>query len=167
MKILFVGVSGKTQTRINNHRKGNVEGSALRKNIATQFGFKLVKNRRPSGSIKISIDLQNRVEGENLISAYLKSGHWTFIECESSTEAEELKWFILNRVNPKPKLNVDTKGYWDEKKEKRYTELAEILTVNKENGKFLDINDIPQKAGVHFFINSFEPSEFYKKQKHT
>ena len=84
---------------LTNHRDGNVGASALRAAIAQEMGCHLRRTKRPSGSTRVQIDLPNPLEGENVISAYIKSGEWKYVICESYEEAHDLKWHTETSSN--------------------------------------------------------------------
>ena len=87
--ILYVGDARDVVKRIKtNHCSGNVEGSAFRKHLAEQLGYKFVKTKRKSGTTRVSIDLPFPREGESRITEYVKTGGWKYIICDSHDEAK-------------------------------------------------------------------------------
>lgn len=157
-KILFIGASSNTQRRVQHHLMGNVEGSVLRKNLATEFGYDLNETYRPRGSKKIELRSKDK---EQHITTYIKSGTWKYVECANKKEALELRSYILRVINPKPVLNID-KGKWDLKKEDRYKVLMGQLIDLDEIPSHL-IEKIPSIPGVHLFLHECAPKDYEGK----
>ena len=104
--VIYVGYSSSAAKRIrSNHCSGNVESSAMREHIAARMGYKINKTERPSGSTKKRIDLPDPNQGEEKISAYLRSGWWKFVICESTEEAKDFEGYVISKLTPL--LNVD------------------------------------------------------------
>lgn len=157
-EILFVGASSNTQGRVQNHLGGNVEGSVLRKNIASEFGYEMNETYRPGGSKKIELRSKDK---EKHITDYIKSGTWKCIECANKQEALELKSYILSVRNPKPVLNIDT-GHWNLKKEDRYKVLmGQLIDLDGIPGHLIE--KIPSKPGVHLFLHACAPKDYEGK----
>jgi hypothetical protein len=108
------------------HSSGNVEGLALRQHVATRLGYRLSTSRRTKGkrSTKILLDLPNPKDGESAITAYIRSGRWRFVTCESPSEAKDFQWYVIDKLSPA--LNV-TRRPWREKMHSRYVELFSSL----------------------------------------
>src|SRR5439155_14880993 len=92
--VIYAGDAGRVSRRVlQSHSSGNVEGSALRQHVAARLGYRLHKSRRAKGSTKIRLDMPNPKEGEDAISAYIRSGRWRFVACDSASEAEDFQWY--------------------------------------------------------------------------
>ena len=101
MKVIYVGDARDVLKRIiQNHCKGNVEGSALRKAVAEALGYSLKRSRRTSGSIRIRIDMSDPGEGEKRVSQYIRSGIWRYVFCDSYEEAHDFQWYVIDSLNP-------------------------------------------------------------------
>ena len=123
--IIYVGDSSNVVNRIlTNHCSGNVEGSALRKHIAKEMGYRIKRTRRPSGSMKTRIDLPNPREGETSVSSYIRSGWWKYVICNSNEEAQDFQWYAIEHLQPL--LNVNRKR-WERDNVSRYQMLLEEL----------------------------------------
>lgn len=126
MLIVYVGDSGNVSKRIRrNHCGGNVEASALRRHVAERKGFPIKKTRRPSGSRRVRLDLPDPKAGEEEISAYLRSGMWKLVICDSPEEARDFQWYVIEALNPL--LNVDRQP-WNTDRGARYQSLLAELT---------------------------------------
>ena len=103
---IYVGDGAKIRERIRkNHCTGNLEGSALRKHIASNLGFAITKEKRPSGSTRGRLNIPNPMEGENNISNYLQSGEWKYLICETAEIAKDFQFYVVQNLIPKP-LNL-------------------------------------------------------------
>jgi len=143
---VYVGDAGDVVDRIlTNHTSGNVEGSALRKAVSEALGYRLARKKRPSGSIKVRIDLPNPREGENKVSAYIRSGMWRYVICPSYDEAHDFQWFVIDKL--KPVLNRLHKT-WNPRNLKRYR----FLLAQLENAPLLlhdQLRGEPTGPGVY------------------
>ncbi|MHC1564199.1 MAG: GIY-YIG nuclease family protein [Candidatus Hecatellaceae archaeon] len=155
-KHIYVGDSRNVVKRIiTNHCHGNVEGSALRKAVAEAIGYRLRKTRRRNGSMRIRIDLSDPNEGETVVSAYIKSGKWKYIVCESYKEAHDFQWYAISKL--KPVLNRKMQP-WDYSKTRRYRELlsrmlkSRALSCNKLHNK-------PTGPGVYILLHQLAPED--------
>lgn len=128
MNTIYVGDSKNIIKRIRfEHCRGNVEASALRKSIADYNNYNLIKEKRHSGSMRIRINLPDSRDGEQEISAYLQSGIWKYVLCESYDEAHDFQWYVINRL--KPTLNKNYNN-WNAQQETKYSQLFTKLTNN-------------------------------------
>ena len=100
---IYVGDGSKIGKRVkNNHCTGNVEGSSLRKHIASNLGFEIIKEKRPSGSTRVKLNVPNPNVGENKISNYLQSGEWKYLICETVEIAKDFQFYVIQNLIPKP-----------------------------------------------------------------
>jgi len=127
--VIYAGDASRISRRVvQSHSSGNVEGSALRQHVAARLGYRLRKSRRTKGkrSTQIRIDMPNPKDAENVINAYIRSGLWRFVACNSPSEAKDFQWYAINQLSPA--LNI-TRRSWREDMESRYTELFSSLTA--------------------------------------
>ncbi|MCI0693783.1 hypothetical protein L0337_17470, partial [candidate division KSB1 bacterium] len=106
---------------------GNVEGSALRRHVASHKGYTLLRTKRANGSFRVRLDLPYPGVGEKEISTYLKSGQWKFVICDSYEEASDFQWYLIERL--KPLLNKIHKS-WNKQFLLKYSVLLNILEVS-------------------------------------
>ncbi len=124
--VIYVGDAHNVVNRIVfNHCRGNVEASALRKHIAEAMGYKLKRTKRPSGSTRVRIDMPDPQIGERKISAYIQTGKWKYVICESYNEAHDFQWYVIEMLNPL--LNKERKQ-WDIRRSDRYSFLLQELS---------------------------------------
>ena len=127
--IIYVGDTGNVVRRITgNHCSGNVEASKLRESIAEAIGYGIKKTRRASGKTRKRIDLPKPIFGERAVSAYVASGHWQFVRCDSKEEANDFQWFVIATL--KPALNRESRP-WKEALLDRFEIL--LVQLQKEN----------------------------------
>jgi len=154
---IYVGDARNVVNRILfNHCKGNVEASALRRHIAEAMGYKLKRTKRASGSTRIRIDLPNPKFGERKISAYIQTGKWKYVICESYDEAHDFQWYAIEMLNPL--LNRERKQ-WNQEKSSEYFLLFQKLS----NSQLLGCKQMYGQAtgpGVYVFYHSMLPDEF-------
>lgn len=126
MRVIYAGDAGDVVKRIrSNHCGGNVEASALRRHIAENMGYTIINTRRSSGSYRVRLDLPDPKAGEQDISAYLRTGMWKFVICDSHEEAQDFQWYVIDVL--KPLLNVRHK-IWNRENLVRYQALLAELT---------------------------------------
>lgn len=143
---IYIGDGNNIQNRIlNQHCKGNVEGSALRQHVATEMGYELARQRRPSGSIKIRIDLPVPSIGEINVSTYIQSGLWQYAICNGAQEAKNFQWYAIEQLMPI--LNVN-QGNWDINNLTRYQQLL-LQLQNCHLTSFAQLVTIPQIYSVY------------------
>ncbi|NQS98437.1 MAG: hypothetical protein HQ591_08290 [candidate division Zixibacteria bacterium] len=152
--LIYVGDSGNVVKRILiNHCSGNVEGSALRKHIAKEMGFDILREVRKSGSTKYRINLPNPLDGEKIITEYIRSGWWKYVICDSMKEAKGFQWYAIEKLDPL--LNINRKS-WDETEALQYKELLEEL----QGSEVLHCNKLREKPtgpGVYALYHNMEP----------
>jgi len=123
--ILYVGESKRVLYRItHDHFAGNIEGSALRRHVARNFGFEIIKQKRSSGSTRYRIGSENPRESEKRISQYVRTCEWKFVFCNSPSEARDFQWFVIKKQMPV--FNV-TRLPWDTSTQIRYEDLFSLL----------------------------------------
>lgn len=125
MLCIYVGDSRDVIGRIlTNHCAGNVEGSAFRKAVAEDMGYRTTGTRRPSGSMRVRLDLPNPRTGEATITQYVRSGGWRYVVCKSYDEAHDFQWYAIDHLAPL--LNKDRKS-WSKAQLSRYQQLLGLL----------------------------------------
>ena len=151
MKVIYVGDASNLRRRIHQHGRGNVEGSALRKHVAEALGYGLARTRRPSGSTRVRIDAPDPPAAEQQVSAFIQSGAWRWVTCDSATEAGVLQWLAIERLDPV--LNRDRRP---PEVDVRLERLVETLTgaplVPHEE------LDSPEAPGVYAFYHERVPT---------
>lgn len=155
---IYIGDSSDLAQRIfNNHCRGNVEASVLRKYIAIEMKFELDIRKRISGSRRVRI--KSSVNGEELISSYISSGTWKYVTCESRDEASDFQWYAIDII--KPLLNRKTKE-WKRNNIERYESLLNKL-INQLSIKCEDtyMKKTLHKPGVYLLIHKTIPKDFY------
>ena len=154
---IYVGDARNIVTRIlRNHCRGNVEGSALRKHIAEAMGYRIIRTRRPSGSVRVRIGMPNPRIGEGRVSAYIQTGRWKYAICESYNEAHDFQWYVIEMLNPL--LNKERKQ-WKIDKKHRYT----ILFQKLSSSPLLYCKQLYGQAtgpGVYVFYHNMLPNQF-------
>jgi len=151
---IYVGDGRNVTARILTcHCSGNVEASALRKHVAHAMGFRLAKTRRPSGTLKIRLDIPNPRLGEARITSYVRSGSWKYVLCASYEEANAFQWFAIEALNPL--LNRDRRAS-DALRIERFKDLLANL---ERSGPypFSEIRRLPTGLGVYALCHATEP----------
>jgi len=159
---IYVGDAGDVVKRIlTNHcsLSSNVEASALRIAVAESMGYRLRRTRRPSGSTKVRIDLPNPREGENMVSAYIRSGEWKYVICESYDEAHDFQWCVIDQL--KPILNKKVQS-WDIQKNLRYQSLVKQLLLSNPLS-YTELSKEHSGPGVYVLFHGLTPKEFLEK----
>lgn len=152
--IIYVGDAKDVVKRIlTNHCSGNIEGSALRRHISEAKGYRIKLTRRPSGSTRVRIDLPNPSDGEGEVSAYIRSGEWRFVLCDSYTEANDFQWFAIEQL--KPHLNRDRRP-WNSRNLQKYQSLLAKLT-SSPGQKCDQLRGLRSGPGVYVLYHQFEP----------
>ena len=114
MFVIYVGDSKNVYKRIKtNHCGGNVEASALRMSVAEAMGFKIKRERRSSGSVRVRVDLPDPSQGEKAISKYLRQGKWRILLLDDYDSAHDFQRYLIE--NLKPLLNQEYKPYKTDK----------------------------------------------------
>jgi len=158
---IYVGDSRDVINRIlTNHCSGNVEGSAFRSHVAEEMGYKLKKTRRPSGSTRVRIDLPNPKVGENAVTAYIRSGNWRYVICNTYDEAHDFQWYVIEQLNPL--LNRDRES-WNRSKTQRYESLLRTL-LNSPALTCEQLKRKPSGPGVYLFCHDVTPHDFKHKK---
>ena len=123
--IIYVGDAKDVVQRIrSNHCSGNVEGSALRKAIASLRGYALSSTKRPTGTQKIRIDSTKSLGDEEVLSSYLASGFWKYVMCDSPEESRDFQWYVIEALTPV--LNF-RRQIWNSAATERYISLLRQL----------------------------------------
>jgi len=160
--IIYVGDSRDVVKRIlTNHCNGNVEASALRRHIAEAMGFQIKKTKRPSGSIRVRIDLPDPRVGEKEISSYIHSGEWKYVICSSYKEANDFQWYVIAKLGPL--LNRDRKT-WNKRKLHKY----QILLTNLLDSPALrcsQLHGMRSGPGVYIFYHQKPPQKLLAKHR--
>lgn len=154
---IYVGDAGDVVKRIlTNHCSGNVEASALRRAVAEDMGYRLIRTRRQSGSIRVRIDLFNPRDGENMVSAYVQSGEWKYVICESYSEAHGFQWYVIAQL--KPLLNRNFQP-WNAQKTSRYQFLLHQLLMS-EPLSYGMLRNKHSGPGVYVLFHKQMPKDF-------
>lgn len=144
--IVYVGDSRDVVKRIlTNHCKGNVEASALRRYVAEAMGYRIKKARRPSGSIRVRIDVSDPKTGEEDVSNYIRSGEWRYVICSSFQEAHDFQWYAIDQLDPV--LNKDRKT-WNRRNLHRYQDLLARLSGSPRL-KYSQLHGMQSGPGVY------------------
>lgn len=146
--LIYIGDGRDVIKRIrNNHLKGNVEASSLRKHLATEMGYEISVTKRSSGSQRIRIALPEPKKGESIVSAYLRNGLWQYVICDSYAEANAFQWYAIEKLEPL--LNKDRRS-WDTSRLSEF----EMLLCKLQNSQFYDFDGLANLlsgAGVYAF----------------
>jgi len=154
MIVIYAGDAGDVVKRIrSNHCGGNIEASALRKHIAENKGYPIKKTRRSSGSYRVRLDLPDPKAGEQDISAYLRTGLWKFVICDSHGEAQDFQWYVIDVL--KPLLNVHHKT-WNRENLARYQALLAELT-SAPGMSCEQLRNTASSSGVYVFFHEAAP----------
>jgi hypothetical protein len=154
MRVIYVGDAGNVQKRVRQHRRGNVEASALRKHVATAMGYEIQTTRRTSGSYRKRIALPNPKRGERAVSTYLSQGCWKTVACASKDEARDLQWALIDRLEPL--LNRESRA-WDRSRQPRYDDLAERLLKSVAQPAD-NLSDVTEGPGVYVLYRERTPA---------
>ena len=153
--VIYVGDANDVTKRIlTNHGSGNVEGSALRRHVATAMGFRLSSTKRGSGTTKVRIDSNNPKQDEGTVTAYTRGGSWPIVPCSTYEEANDFQWFLIDRLNPL--CNVTGKS-WNEANTARYEQLLQICTARRAM-RFEEVKESGSKGpGVYVLEHPNRP----------
>jgi hypothetical protein len=156
MQVLYVGDARNVKKRIlNNHGRGNIESSVLRKRIASKLGFKIKTELRAQGSYRIRIDEVDKNRGEKEISEFMKRGMWRVILVDTYEEAHELQWYIIGRLSPP--FNRRTKigeGFDGTHYGPAFQQLIDSPLLGLD-----DIAKLREGPGVYVFYNAWTPEQ--------
>jgi len=156
MYAVYVGDASDVVKRISeNHCKGNVEASALRRHIAEAMGYKFKRVRRPSGSVRIRIDIADPKSGEERVSNYICSGKWKYVICESYGEAHDFQWYVIDKLNPL--MNKDRRP-WNHISVKRYGDIFSHL-INCPPLSWKQLQNRRSGPGVYVLLHQKLPKE--------
>ena len=154
--IIYAGDTDDVVNRIlTNHSAGNVEGSALRKHVAQAHGFRLHRQRRPSGSTKLRIDLPDPKAGERAVTSYIRSGTWRYVLCRDYAEAHDFQYYVIDQLQPL--MNIDRKP-WDSEKRDRYSDLLAKLLAQAP-ATYTQLRGQPTGPGVYVLEHSSPPGK--------
>ncbi len=150
MIAIYAGDARDVVKRIrSNHCSGNVEASALRRHIAENMGYRIKSMRRPSGSYRVRLDMPNPKTGEQIISAYVRTGLWKFILCDSYEEAQDFQWYVIDIL--KPLLNVRHET-WSAENMVRYQGLITKLT-SSSGMTYVQLKNTVSGPGVYVLFH--------------
>ena len=153
---IYVGDSRDVVRRLTtDHSGGNVEGSALRRHIAEDMGYEFTRTKRPSGNTRVRIAAPNERSGELRVTAYIRSGRWKYVLCDSYEEASDFQWFAIERLNP---LTNRRRGTWRRSELPRYEALLAALEASRpiEGGH---LNHLESGPGVYVLYHDRPPSQ--------
>jgi len=161
MQVIYVGDAAEVLNRIKtNHCTGNVEGSALRRNAAEAMGYRLRREKRPSGSIRIRIDLSDPQQGERKVSDYIRSGKWRVVICSDHQTANDLQLYVIEQLNQL--LNRQRKGY-----RKNNLTLYQQLLQRLEKSPFVECTNfrgVKFGPGIYVFYHRYIPKQYIIKE---
>jgi hypothetical protein len=150
MIAIYAGDATDVVKRIcSNHCSGNVEGSALRRHIAEKIGYKIKSTRRSSGTYRVRLDLPNPKTGEQLISAYVRTGLWKFNICDTYEEAQDFQWYVIDKLKPLLNVRHDT---WNPENIVRYQLLMSELTASP-GMTYMRLKNIVSGPGVYVLFH--------------
>jgi hypothetical protein len=153
----YIGDSKSIRRRLTSeHCRGNINGSALRRHVATALGYQLSRVRRDSGKLKWKVDTENPRLAEQIISQYIRSGVWKHVVCQNADEAKDFQYYAIQSVNPL--LNIDH-GHWDGAQFQRYQQLLTELLASDEV-TFQNLNTLPRSPGVYLLKHDVAVHEF-------
>jgi len=152
--IIYAGDGSNIRTRIKtNHCNPNVEGSALRQHVATELGYELSRQKRPSGSTRIRINSINPDIDEQNVSTYVRTGSWRYVVCDSAKEALDFQWFVIEKLEP---LLNKKKKKWNANNLIRYEHLFSEL-MECPLTPFQALDNIPTEPGVYVLYHDIAP----------
>jgi hypothetical protein len=133
---------------------GNVEGSVLRRHVAEAIGFKIRRERRPSGSTRVRIDLPVPNQGEKAVSDYISRGKWRILLLDDYDVAHDFQWYVIEKL--KPLLNRECQNY-QPNKSGLYGNLIKRLTKSA----FVDcssFNKSRSRPGIYVLYHEQKPN---------
>lgn len=149
----YVGDASDLRKRIlTNHIRGNVEGSVLRSHVAVTLGFEISRTKRASGSTRSLIDSDDPKRDEATVSDYIRSGKWRVVPCSTYSDAQELQWFLIDRLSPR--LNKRRKP-WDESRAGDFERLW-ALARSARSYSYEDLRHLPSRPGVYAFYGDHQ-----------
>ena len=156
MYVIYVGDSKNIYRRLTtNHCRGNVEASALRRHVAEALGFRIRRERRPSGSTSVRIDLPAPDQGENAVSDYIRRGKWRTLVLDDYAVAHDFQWYVIEKL--KPLLNRDYQKYPPHKRG-LYGGFIQKLT----HSEFVDcssLNETYSHPGIYVLYHEQKPNK--------
>lgn len=159
---IYVGDASNVVKRIlTNHCSGNIEASALRRAVAEDMGYHLRRTKRQSGSLRVRIDLPDPRDGENMVSAYIRSGEWKYVICESYDEAHDFQWYVIAQLKPILNRNFES---WDPQKTSRYQFLLNQLLMS-EPLNYDVLRESRSGPGVYVLFHKQLPKDFKNSQQ--
>lgn len=148
MGLIYIGDSGRVAGRAgSDHCGGNVEGSAFRRHTAQAMNFSVER----LGGYQIT----HPENGEDIVSAYIRSGCWHCLPCSDADEAEGFQFYLIQRLTPL--LNVDH-GDWLRGNEAHYQDLYNQW-IHAPCLKCADQNRMPTGPGIYAFYHAHTPDE--------
>lgn len=126
--IIYVGDSKHVAKRIaRDHCSGNVEGSALRRHVARNLGFEIIREKRTSGTSKYRINSIDPKEDERIVSEYIRQGLWQVICLNDAVDVRDFQHYVIEKLNPL--LNIEARK-WNKHKSAEYSNLLEKLIAS-------------------------------------
>ncbi len=154
MHVIYVGDARDVLKRIRtNHCSGNVEASALRRYVAESMGYDIRRERRPSGSTRLRIDLPDPRQGEIRISNYIRNGLWRVIVCDGYQLANDFQWYVIEQL--RPLLNRIRQNYLQNKLP-LYQQMLQQL-VNSPLLNYSDLCRVESGPGVYVLYHQLKP----------
>lgn len=141
---IYIGDSSKVHERIRQHCNSNIEASSFREHVAKEYGFEIIKVKRPGGSIKKRLQDSNY---EIHISSSIKGMEFRYLICSSISEAKEFQWYVIDRLNP---LLNNKRKTWNINNEIRFRFLFNLLIISPIIS-YEQINSVLPGPGVYIF----------------
>jgi len=152
--VIYVSDAGNLQRRLaTSHCHGNVESSALRKQIAATVGWRTVATDGPSGNRRLRLDMPDWHAGEAAITQYLGQGAWQIVTCASPDEANDFQWYAIEKLSPV--LNVDRRPPDPSKTSRFDALLSELLAAAPVTCG--QASQVPESPGVYIFHHAHRP----------
>jgi len=117
-----------------------------------KMGFEIIKEKRPSGSSKLSIDS----DAERIVSNYIQTGKWRVVICSSVEEARDFQWYVIDKT--RPTLNKYMQ-FWKTNSEDRYANLLDTL-LDSAPVEFNYTLEVSTESGVYSLWHEIEPKQF-------
>jgi hypothetical protein len=117
------------------------------------MGFALTRPPRASGSTRIRITPPDERAGELAVTAYVRSGYWKYVLCDSYAEASDFQWFTIERLAP---LTNRQRATWLPVHGQRY----EGLLLELDGRSFVDwstLDGLESRPGVYVLYHDKAP----------
>lgn len=166
MNVIYVGDASKLRRRvIQKHVKGDggVHTSPLRRHTATAWSIPF-KYERHGIHFRAALDVPDAQKADEVtaeLTAYVRSGSWRFVECESAEEAKDFQWYCIEQL--KPSLNRDEKP-WNKSQQSRYKCLLDGMRAERLLSTDQDLATLRERPGVYVFYHEEEPGPWRERR---